>query len=37
MNRLSPELGHVALTIFAEAYSIGTDILIRHSGGELME
>ena len=37
MNRLSPELGHVAFTIFAEAYSIGTDILIRHSGGEPME
>jgi glycerol-3-phosphate O-acyltransferase len=37
MNRLSPKLGHVALTVFAEAYSIGTDILIRHSGGELME
>ena len=31
MNRLSPKLGHVALTVFAEAYSIGTDILIRHS------
>ena len=29
MNRLSPKLGHVALTIFAEAYSIGTDILMR--------
>jgi glycerol-3-phosphate O-acyltransferase len=29
MNRLSPKLGHVALTVFAEAYSIGTDILIR--------
>ena len=37
MNRLSPKLGHVALTVFAEAYSIGTDILIRHSGGEPME
>ena len=37
MNRLSPELGHVALTSFAEAYSIGTDILIRRSGGEPME
>ena len=37
MNRLSPKLGHVALTIFAEAYSIGTDILIRHSDGEPME
>ena len=31
LNRLSPKLGHVALTIFAEAYSIGTDILIRHA------
>jgi glycerol-3-phosphate O-acyltransferase len=31
MNRLSPKLGHVALTVFAEAYSIGTDILIRHA------
>ena len=37
MSRLSPKLGHVALTIFAEAFSIGNDILIRHSGGELME
>ena len=37
VNRLSPTLGHVALTVFAEAYSIGTDILIRHSGGEPME
>ena len=37
MNRLSPKLGHVALTIFAEAYSIGTDILIHHSGGKPME
>ena len=37
MNRLSPKLGHLALTVFAEAYSIGTDILIRHSGGEPME
>ncbi len=37
MNRLSPKLGHVALTTFAGAYSIGTDILIHHSGGEPME
>ena len=37
MNQLSPKLGHVALTIFAEAYSIGTDILIRHSDGEPIE
>jgi glycerol-3-phosphate O-acyltransferase len=37
MNRLSPKLGHVALTVFAEAYSIGTDILIRHSDGEPIE
>ena len=37
MNRLSPKLGHVALTIFAEAYSIGTDILISHSDGEPIE
>ena len=37
MNRLSPKLGHVALTVFAEAYSIGTDILIRHSDGEPLE
>ena len=37
MNRLSPKLGHVALTVFAEAYSVGTDILIHHSGGEPME
>ena len=28
INRLSPKLGHVALTIFAEAYSVGTDILL---------
>ena len=34
MNRLSPKLGHVALTVFAEAYSIGTDNLIRHADGE---
>ena len=34
MNRLSPKLGHLALTVFAEAYSIGVDILIRHSDGE---
>ena len=37
MNRLSPKLGHLALTVFAEAYSIGVDILIRHSDGEPME
>ena len=37
MNRLSPKLGHLALTVFAEAYSIGIDILIRHSDGEPME
>jgi len=34
MNRLSPKLGHVALSIFAEAYSIGTDILMRQPEGE---
>jgi glycerol-3-phosphate O-acyltransferase len=37
MNRLSPKLGHVALTVFAEAYSIGIDILIRHSDRAPME
>ena len=37
MNRLSPKLGHLTLTVFAEAYSIGIDILIRHSYGEPME
>ena len=37
MNRLSPKLGHLTLTVFAEAYSIGIDILIRHSDGEPME
>ena len=37
MNRLSPKLGHVALTIFAEVYITGTGILIRHSDGEPME
>ncbi|MDP7407950.1 MAG: 1-acyl-sn-glycerol-3-phosphate acyltransferase [Luminiphilus sp.] len=37
MNRLSPKLGHLTLTVFAEAYSIGVDILIRHSDGEPME
>ena len=36
MNRLSPKLGHLTLTVFAEAYSIGVDILIRHSDGEPM-
>lgn len=36
MNRLSPKLGHLALTVFTEAYSIGVDILIRHSDGEPM-
>ena len=33
MNRLSPKLGHVAFTIFAETYITGTDILVHHSGG----
>ena len=27
----------MALTVFAEAYSIGTDILIRHADGEPIE
>ena len=30
MNRMSPKVGHVALTIFAEAYSVGVDVLLRH-------
>jgi len=29
LNALSPKVGHVTLTIFAEAYSIGADILLR--------
>jgi glycerol-3-phosphate O-acyltransferase len=29
LNTLSPKVGHFALTIFAEAYSIGADILLR--------
>jgi glycerol-3-phosphate O-acyltransferase len=37
MNRLSPKLGHVALTIFAEAYSLGTDILMRYPDEEAMD
>ena len=37
MNRLSPKLGHVALTIFAEAYSLGTDILMRYPNEEAMD
>jgi glycerol-3-phosphate O-acyltransferase len=28
--KLSPKLGHLTLTIFAEAYSIGADVLARH-------
>lgn len=29
LNTLSPKVGHFTLTIFAEAYSIGADILLR--------
>jgi len=29
LNALSPKMGHLTLTIFAEAYSIGADILLR--------
>ena len=36
MNRLSPKLGHVALTIFAEAYSLGTDILMSYPDEEVV-
>ena len=37
INRLSPKLGHVALTIFAEAYSVGTDILLRQPDDEPLD
>ena len=37
INRLSPKLGHVALTIFAEAYSVGTDILLRQPDNEPLD
>jgi glycerol-3-phosphate O-acyltransferase len=37
VNRLSPKLGHVALTIFVEAYSIGTDILMYQLDGETLD
>ena len=29
LDKLSPKLGHMTLTIFAEAYSIGADILVK--------
>ena len=31
LNALAPKLGHVALTVFAEAYSIGADVLMREA------
>ena len=37
INRLSPKLGHVALTIFAEAYSVGLDILLRQPDDEPLD
>jgi glycerol-3-phosphate O-acyltransferase len=37
INRLLPKLGHVALTIFAEAYSVGTDILLRQPDNEPLD
>lgn len=37
INRLSPKLGHVALTIFAEAYSVGTDILLGQPDDEPLD
>ncbi|MCH1610218.1 MAG: 1-acyl-sn-glycerol-3-phosphate acyltransferase [Luminiphilus sp.] len=37
INRLSPKLGHAALTIFAEAYSVGTDILLRQPHNEPLD
>lgn len=37
INRLSPKLGHAALTIFAEAYSVGTDILLRQPHHEPLD
>ena len=31
LNALAPKLAHVALTVFAEAYSIGADVLMREA------
>jgi len=31
LNTLAPKLAHVALTVFAEAYSIGADVLMREA------
>lgn len=31
INRMTPKLSHVTFSIFAEAYSVGTDLLFRHA------
>ena len=37
INRMSPKVGHVTFSIFAEAYSVGTDLLVRHPQNEAID
>ena len=37
INRMSPKVGHVTFSIFAEAYSVGTDLLVRHPENEAVD
>ena len=37
LNSLSPKLGHIALSVFAEAYSIGADILLHQQAGQPLD
>ena len=37
INRMSPKVGHVTFSIFAEACSVGTDLLVRHPQNEAID
>ena len=37
INRMSPKVSHVTFSIFAEAYSVGTDLLVRHTEDDAID
>ena len=37
LNRMSPKVGHVTFSIFAEAYSVGADLMERHPEGNMID